>query len=94
MANNLKKWRATIAQPINLPRIICNHVVSKEHSLKHRKIVGVVIMIVGVVIMIVGVVMAKGFFLPIGLEVVHVVCECTGFGLHALGAVPWIEPKD
>lgn len=87
MANNLKKWRSTFAQPVNLPRIICNHVVSKEHSLKHRKIVGIVIMVVGVVI-------AKGFFIPISMEVVHVVCECTGFGLHALGAAPWIEPKD
>lgn len=66
----------------NLPREICHHLHGEDHPVHHRMIWGVVIMAGGVFIAHT----AAGF--P---HYVAVFIDMTGYGIHALGATPFIE---
>jgi hypothetical protein len=60
---------------------LCNHLLGEDHSHGHRMIVGIMIMFLGVVV-------AKS---GSPILILHCITETIGFGLHALGAVPFIE---
>lgn len=66
----------------NLPREICNHLHGDAHSVSHRMWVGFGVMLGGVMFAH----MASG--LP---HFIAVVVDMTGYGIHALGATPFIE---
>ncbi len=66
----------------NLPREICNHLHGEHHPLSHRMWVGLVVMMSGVSVAH----MAGG--LP---HLLALVVDMLGYGIHALGAVPYLE---
>jgi len=62
--------------------LVANHVIGKNHSLAHRKIVGSVIMSAGVFLAHTGA--AQHILVAIPLDVI-------GYSLHAIGCVPFIK---
>lgn len=66
----------------NLPREICNHLHGEDHTVAHRMWVGFVVMAGGVLLAHT----ASGF--P---HFIAVAIDMTGYGIHALGATPFIE---
>ena len=71
-----------ILYKVNLPRLICNHIVGKEHTIEHRLFVGSCIMIVGVLL-------SKVTF--DNYIHVHLFTDMVGYGIHGIGLTPWIE---
>jgi len=72
-----------LVRSINVTRVVCNHLVGKEHSKRHRMIVGVVLMVVGVAV-------AK----HAGHSDVFLVAfggDGLGYALHGLGLTPFVE---
>lgn len=67
----------------NVPRILCDHMLGEQHSTKHRMIIGTVVMICGVLI-------AKTTG-HIHSEIVEVVGDLTGYLVHGVGAVPYVD---
>jgi hypothetical protein len=68
---------------LNIVRPICANLVGKDHGFHHRAVVGVCIMLFGVVI-------AK----TIGhneQEVIAVLGDTLGYGLHGMGLIPFVE---
>lgn len=66
----------------NLPREICNHLHGDSHPISHRMWAGFVVMGIGVYIA----------HFSAGLpHYVAVLIDMTGYGIHALGATPYIE---
>lgn len=78
MENKLRR----LLKVANLPREIANHLHGEEHPLGHRMIIGMVVMAGGVMFAH----MASG--MP---HFVAVVIDMVGYGIHALGAVPFLE---
>lgn len=66
---------------LNVPKHICNHLIGKEHSSNHRMIMGVFVMAVGVGV-------AK---IPVTFEAFRFVCDMSGYLIHGLGCVPFID---
>lgn len=60
---------------------LCNHLLGEGHSHRHRMIVGILTMFIGVVVAKVG----------SPTLILHCITETLGFGLHAIGAIPFIE---
>jgi hypothetical protein len=77
MKRNLKKI------PLDLSRTVCNHLVGSNHTIRHRVIAGIIIMIFGV-----GIVYLSKM---IEAHTAHFVGEVVGFFFHGWGAVPIIE---
>lgn len=67
----------------NIPHLICNHILGKEHKLRHRITVGTVFMVAGVLVSKVG----GG----VSIIVLHYLFEVFGSAIHGIGLVPWIE---
>lgn len=67
----------------NIPHLICNHIIGKEHKIQHRITVGTIIMMIGVLI-------SKGGG-GISIVIVHYLFDAIGYGLHGIGLIPWIE---
>lgn len=67
----------------NIPHLICNHIIGKEHKIQHRITVGTAIMMIGVLISKSG----GG----ISLIIIHYLFDAIGYGLHGIGLIPWIE---
>lgn len=68
---------------LNIPGMICNHVVWKDHTLTHRIIAGMVLMFIGVSIS-----QAGG---AITIVFVHYGLDALGYALHGFGALPIFE---
>lgn len=71
---------------INVPKIICEHVLGKKHSKLHRRGCGFMIMIIGVCIADL-----------LGAHSGHygsVMCNLVGYGLHGAGLLPFIEEDE
>jgi hypothetical protein len=68
---------------LNIPQLICNHVIGKEHKIQHRVTVGTAMMLVGVAISRCG----NG----VTFLVLHWCIEAFGSFVHGIGVVPWIE---
>lgn len=66
---------------LNLPKHICTHLLGKDHSHIHRMSVGVVVMSAGVGI-------SKLFA---DIYVLHFICDMCGYGIHAMGTMPFLE---
>lgn len=72
-----------VARRVNVIHPLCNHVVGKHHTFTHRALAGVVVMTAGVVV-------AK----TIGHnenEIVSLIGDGVGYGLHGFGLTPFIE---
>lgn len=80
IANSIKLFSRS---RLNIPHIICNHIMGKEHKLHHRITVGTIIMACGVLVSKIG----GGA----GIIVIHYIFEFIGSSLHGIGLVPWIE---
>lgn len=68
---------------INLPRIICQHMLGKDHKVHHRMGAGVTLMFIGVMI-------AQGGHL-VELVVIKATIDLIGYSFHGLGLVPFLE---
>ena len=72
--NNLNK--------INVAKSIATHLIGKNHTSLHRRLVGISIMIVGVII-------SKSA--PDSYFLLHLVFDGGGYLVHAIGGIPFIE---
>lgn len=81
-----------VIDKLNLPKIICSHVIGKGHSKYHRRWCGVGVMAVGVVVAeFLGMACHElGAFSHAGMFV----CNIIGYGLHGIGLVPFIEIEE
>jgi hypothetical protein len=68
---------------VNVARPICDHVIGEEHTPEHRMVAGVVVMFVGV-----GVAHTAAY-MP--LEALKWIADALGYGIHALGTLPFLE---
>jgi uncharacterized protein YcfJ len=68
---------------VNVVRPICNHLVGRHHTFTHRLITGVIVMVVGVLI-------AKHFGHSSN-QLVAIIGDAIGYGLHGLGLTPLVE---
>lgn len=75
-----KKAKLIIAQPVAK---MCDHLMGKKHTHKHRMQFGFVIMVIGVTIAKVGA--------EIHFVVVHIFFDLAGYAIHALGWTPFID---
>lgn len=67
---------------LNVPRRICHFMVGEEHRTSHRMAVGFIVMTGGVLV-------AKGAHgLP---HILAIMGDMLGYGIHALGATPFLE---
>lgn len=69
-----------ILKSVNIPYIVCNTMIGKQHKPLHRCVCGIVIMFVGVII-------SHSFT---GYIVTYIV-EVIGNGLHGIGMLPFAE---
>lgn len=71
-----------VVKVANLPRELCHHLIGEHHTTAHRMWVGLAVM-------------AGGVFLAKSADMVPhyvgVFVDLTGYGIHALGAAPYIE---
>lgn len=80
--NNKKKFLLQ-RKHFDIPHIICNHVVGKNHTLTHRIVAGIILMFVGVSIS-----QAGG---AVTIVVIHYGLDALGYALHGFGALPIFE---
>lgn len=66
---------------INLSRVVCTHLFSKQHTETHRMCVGVVFIAVGVAI-------SK---IETTIHAVHFLLDGIGYGIHGIGVTPFID---
>lgn len=66
-----------------VPRVVCTHLIGKEHTMRHRMWTGFVIMLFGVIVA------KSGMFLA--FFILHVLADLVGFLIHAIGAIPFVE---
>lgn len=79
----MRRHVSLIVYRVNIVRPICNNLVGKHHTFRHRLVTGIVVMVVGVVI-------AK----TVGHsenELVAILGDGLGYGLHGLGLTPIVE---
>lgn len=79
----MRKGKVTVLHKVNIPRVMCDHLVGKNHSVYHRYTTGVIVMSAGVGITKVV------FFFEAGF--IHIMGDIVGYAIHGLGAVPFIE---
>lgn len=77
----MKKFFNGVLDYTNLPKHVSNHLCGQNHSIAHRRIVGVIVIVFGVVIS-----KAGG-----ELFILHVVFDAFGYALHGIGLIPFIE---
>lgn len=68
---------------IDISRYISNHLVGENHSLTHRKITGVFVMITGVLI--------TKAVITIPDMTIHVVGDIVGYAIHGIGLIPFVS---
>lgn len=78
----MKKVRDQIRQ-ICLARLICNHLLGENHSATHRYTIGIVIMSTEVGL-------TKAAFL-VDIGFIHAIADLIGYGIHGVGALPFVE---
>lgn len=66
---------------VNIPKRMADHAFGHHHSHRHRMVFGVVFMAIGVLI-------AK--LLHFNL-LTHILADIVGYGVHGMGAVPFID---
>lgn len=67
----------------NLPRELCHMMLGDQHKTSHRMVVGFVVMTAGVLVA------KQAHHMP--YEALATLTDLTGYGVHALGATPFIE---
>lgn len=70
-----------ILERVNLPRIICTHLLGEHHSSYHRMGAGLVVMAVGVLTSKV----AEGYI------IIHFFFDVFGYMIHGIGTIPFVE---
>lgn len=77
----MKKVFDKLKDYINIPKHISSHLCGEKHSVVHRRVVGVVIIVLGVVVAKSG---GEGIIL-------HIVFDAFGYALHGIGLIPFVE---
>lgn len=70
---------------VNVSKVIADHVVGKKHSMKHRKRIGVSVMVIGVSI---------AHFAANGNIVTSIVGDLIGYAIHGIGLIPFVESEE
>lgn len=78
-----RKSKKNALDVVNLPKYVCHHLVGEDHPKSHRMIVGAIVMTTGVVIV--------KLMSPIHFLQLHIIGDILGYGIHALGSVPFID---
>lgn len=68
---------------LNVGRVVCTHMLGKEHSTAHHMIVGAVVMCAGVLIA-----KTTGHHPN---EIIAFFGDAVGYGVHGLGLTPFVE---
>lgn len=79
----MKKGKIVSLHKVNLPKVVCDHLVGKSHTVSHRYTTGVIIMSLGVGLTKVVFLFEGGF--------IHILGDIVGYAVHGLGAVPFID---
>lgn len=77
----LKEKCACLLDKVNVVKTVCTHLLGPNHTVSHRMLVGVGIMCSGVFLV----------EITAGIYIVHYVTNIVGYGIHAIGATPFIE---
>lgn len=72
-----------LPNPLNLPRVVCDHVLGEEHSHPHRMVCGVFVMVAGVSLAKTGHAIDSVAWL--------ITADVLGYSLHGLGFAPYVE---
>lgn len=74
-----KKKRRSIASRMDVPKMICVHLIGEEHTLHHRIGVGLIMMTVGVLI---------SKFAEGGYYFIRICGDICGYAIHGIGTIP------
>jgi hypothetical protein len=77
-----KKFMRLLSK-LNLSKWIASHLIGKNHSIIHRQITGIAIMIFGVGL-------AK-LFGELSIDYVRFFGDILGYGLHGIGLIPFVH---
>lgn len=69
-------------EKVDVPKIICVHLIGEDHTLHHRMGVGFIIMSIGVLISR----FSEGSF-----YIIHFFGDLVGFAIHGIGTIPFGE---
>ena len=76
-------WYKKVLHTVNVPKHICHHCLGKEHTHKHRMVVGTMVMVIGV-----GIAQAGHHVEP---YIISFTMDLTGYAVHGLGLAPFVE---
>lgn len=68
---------------VNVSRYIADHLVGQHHTISHRRLVGVVVMISGVGI--------YKLACMVDFTIIHFGGEVLGYAIHGMGLIPFAE---
>lgn len=68
---------------LNLPRMICVHLIGEQHTHVHHMIVGFVIMVFGITVVKLSLLADWSF--------IHVAGDLSGYAIHGIGLTPFVE---
>lgn len=80
MNKDFVKDAIKVGKKIHVTKIICNHVMGKNHSINHRVVVGIIFIYSGVLI--------AGFFQS---GILHIIFDGVGYCVHGIGSIPLVE---
>lgn len=78
---SVRKPRKRVLEYLNFSKHAANHLIGQHHTIAHRMVFGVVIMVGGVLV-------SKAILAPLWI---HIICDVSGYGLHGIGLIPFIE---
>lgn len=78
--NNFKNRCNNLLPKVNIPFMICDHLMGYKHKLGHRLIAGTVIIIIGITLIV-----------PIIHFPLIIITHTIGVICHGVGVVPWLE---
>lgn len=83
LSSSSSKRAKELLEKVNLPKIICIHLIGENHSMHHRMGAGVIIMTIGVMISKT----ASG----ISFYLVSFLGDMIGYLIHGIGTLPFAE---
>lgn len=68
---------------LNASAYIANHLIGQQHTPKHQKLTGFIIMVIGVAI--------SESCLNINIHIINSIGHIVGYGIHGIGLIPFAK---